>query len=79
MKPSVFLHVFNDISTYVYLFPEYFLHAFSNLSIKFHVIILNMQYFSCSSDKYTEIKMCDLEPFSKIQSHIILGLFMFHL
>ena len=27
-----------------------------------------MQYFSCGSDKYTEIKMCDLEPFSKIQS-----------
>ena len=30
-----------------------------------------MQYFSCCSDKYTEIKMCDLEPFSKIQSHLI--------
>ena len=24
-----------------------------------------MQYFSCCSDKYTEIKMCDLEPFPK--------------
>ena len=30
MKSSVFLHVFNDISTYVYLFTEYFLHSFSN-------------------------------------------------
>ena len=29
---------------------------------------LGMQYFSCCSDKYTEIKICDLEPFSKIQS-----------
>ena len=26
MKSSVFLHVFNDISTYVYVFKEYFLH-----------------------------------------------------
>ena len=25
MKSSVFLHVFNDISTYVYVFMEYFL------------------------------------------------------
>ena len=32
-----------------------------------------MQYFSRSSDKYTEIKMCDLEPFSKIGSHIYLS------
>ena len=31
-----------------------------------------MQYFSCGSDKYSEIKMCDLEPFSKIRSHIAL-------
>ena len=30
-----------------------------------------MQYFSCCSDKHTEIKMYDLEMFSKIQSHII--------
>ena len=29
-----------------------------------------MQYFSCGSDKCTEIIMCDLEPFSKIQSNI---------
>ena len=71
-KSSVFLHVFNDISTYVYVFTEYFLHSFSNLSIKFLEIILGMQYFSCCSDKYTEIKMCDLEPFSKIQSQIVL-------
>ena len=67
MKSSVFLHVFNDISTYVYVFTEYFLHSFSNLSIEFLVVLLmGMQYFSCCSDKYTEIKMCDLEPFSKI-------------
>ena len=26
-----------------------------------------MQYFSCGSDKYSEIKKCDLEPFSKIR------------
>ena len=31
-----------------------------------------MQYFSCGSDKYTEIKMCDLEPFSKIRSQIMM-------
>ena len=30
-----------------------------------------MQYFSRGSDKYTEIKMCDLEPFSKIRSHML--------
>ena len=29
-----------------------------------------MQYFLCCCDKYIEIKMCDLEPFSKIQLHI---------
>ena len=38
MKSSVFLHVFNDISTYVYVFTEYFLHSFSNLSIEFLVM-----------------------------------------
>ena len=36
---SVFLHVFNDISTYVYVFTEYFLHSFSNLSIEFLVVL----------------------------------------
>ena len=35
-------------------------------------ILLRMQYFSCGNDKYTEIKMCDLEPFSKIRSHLSL-------
>ena len=68
MKSSVFLHVFNDISIYVYVFTEYLLHSFSNLSIEFLVVLRNiigMQYFSCCSDKYTEIKMCDLEPFPK--------------
>ena len=39
MKSSVFLHVFNDISTYVYVFTEYFLHFFSNLSIEFLVVL----------------------------------------
>ena len=39
MKSSVFLHVFNDISTYAYVFTEYFLHSFSNLSIEFHVVL----------------------------------------
>ena len=33
--------------------------------------LVRMQYFSCGSDKYSEIKMCDLESFSKIRSHII--------
>ena len=39
MKSSVFLHVFNDISTYVYVFTEYFLHSFSNLTIEFLVVL----------------------------------------
>ena len=39
MKYSVFLHVFNDISTYMYVFTEYFLHSFSNLSIEFLVVL----------------------------------------
>ena len=39
MKSSVFLHVFNDISTYAYVFTEYFLHSFSNLNIEFHVVL----------------------------------------
>ena len=38
-KSSVFLHVFSDISTYVYVFTEYFLHSFSNLSIEFLVVL----------------------------------------
>ena len=29
----------NDISTYVYVFTEYFLHSFSNLSIEFLVVL----------------------------------------
>ena len=39
MKSSVFLHVFNDISTYVYVFMEYFLHSFSNLNVEFLVVL----------------------------------------
>ena len=39
MKYSVFLHVFNDISTYdAYVLTEYFLHSFSNLSIMLNFI-----------------------------------------
>ena len=41
MKFFVFLHIFNCISTYAYVFPEYLLHNFDNLSIKFHVMIRN--------------------------------------
>ena len=37
MKSCVFLHVFNDISAYAYVFTGYFLHTFSNLNIEFHV------------------------------------------
>ena len=29
-----------------------------------------MQYCLCYSNKYNEIKMCDLEPFSEIQSQL---------
>ena len=32
MKSNVFLHVFNDISTYVYVLTEYFLHSFRALN-----------------------------------------------
>ena len=39
-------------------------------SIQCYEILLRMQFFSCGSDKYTEIKMCDLEPFSKIMVKI---------
>ena len=39
MKSSVFLHVFNDISTYAYVFTKYFLYSSSNLSIEFHVVL----------------------------------------
>ena len=39
IKYSVFLHVFNDIYTYVYVLTEYFLHSFSNLSIEFHLVL----------------------------------------
>ena len=47
MKSSEFLHVFNDISTYAYVFTEYFLHSVSNLSIESHVlhIIENAIFF----------------------------------
>ena len=31
---------------------------------------------SCYSNKYKEIKMCDLEPISEIQSHILKGIIL---
>ena len=39
MKSSVFQHIFNYISTYAHVFPEYLLHNFNNLCIKFHVML----------------------------------------
>ena len=30
-----------------------------------------MSHSTCHSNKYNEIKMCDLEPFSEIRSHVI--------
>ena len=70
MKSSVFLHVFNDISIYAYVFPKYFLN---NFSIEFHVV-LRMKYRICNTVHVAVIniikfKKYDLEPFSKIQSH----------
>ena len=63
MKSSVFLHVFNDISTYVYVFTEYFLHSFSNFIIEFLVYSAMKYYWECNTfhvaviNTYTEIKM----------------------
>ena len=54
---------------HVYFRNISYIATFSNLSIEFHVlneILLKMQYFSCGSDKYTKIKMCDLELASTI-------------
>ena len=39
MKSSVFQHIFNYISTYAHVFPEYLLHNFNDLNIKFHVML----------------------------------------
>ena len=39
MKSSVFLHIFNYISTYACVFPKYLLHYSKNLHIKFHVVL----------------------------------------
>ena len=41
IKSIVFQHVFNCIFTKAYVFLEYLLHNFDNLSIKFHVMIRN--------------------------------------
>ena len=38
MKSSVFRHIFNYIATNAYVFLEYLLHNFNNLSIKFHAM-----------------------------------------
>ena len=45
------------------------MHNFNNLRIKFHEIMQKMLYGSCSSNRCTEIKMCDLELFFRICSH----------
>ena len=37
-----------------------------------------MLYFLCYCNKYNEIKMCDLEPFSEIRSHIIMKVISFN-
>ena len=39
MKSIIFHDVFNCISTYAYVFPEYLLDNFDNLSIKFQVMV----------------------------------------
>ena len=36
---SIFHYVFNCISTYAYVFPEYLLDNFDNLSITFQVMV----------------------------------------
>ena len=71
MKSSVFQHIFNYISTYAYVFSEYLLCNFNNLSIKFHVMLQKMKGCSCYSNKYNEIKICDLELFSEIRSQLL--------
>ena len=30
-----------------------------------------IKYYSCYSNKYSEIKTCDLEPFSEIRSQLM--------
>ena len=42
MKYSVFLHVFTDISSYVYIFSKYLYYHFNNLSTELHVLCLNI-------------------------------------
>ena len=72
MKSSAFLHVFNNISPMHMYLQNISKHSLGNLSIEFHVsyeILLRIQWFSCCSDKYTEISMYDLELFYKIRSH----------
>ena len=61
----------------IFLFMHTYLQSISHILSVFnsmwcYEILLRMEYFSCGSDKYTEIKMGDLEPFSKIRSHIVL-------
>ena len=40
--------------------------------MKFNIIENAILFWG--SDKYTEIKMCDLEPFSKIRSHLSISI-----
>ena len=48
-----------------------FINALSNLSIEFHVRSIMKYLGICNTYHVAAInKMCDLEPFSKIQSHI---------
>ena len=43
-------------------------------SMKFYEIIKKFNGVHVSySNKYSEIKMCDLEPFSEIRSHILMN------
>ena len=44
------------------------MHNFNNLSIKFHEIMYKMLYGSCSNNRCTEIKMCDLKLFFRVYS-----------
>ena len=42
MKNNVFLHAFNDISSYAYIFSKYLYYCFSNSSTELHVLWLNI-------------------------------------
>ena len=68
-------HIFNCISIYAYVFPEYLLHNFNNLSIKCNVTKFCRKCNTVHATvikNYNKIKMCDLEPFSEIWSQILM-------